>query len=77
MTTNNYSRKEIVRIRCPNILCQYEWNYKGILIPILAGDGQFNFPHSIAVNSDGRVYVTDLFNSRVQVFAPSRVPPTG
>jgi sugar lactone lactonase YvrE len=42
-----------------------------------SGDGQFNFPHSIAVKSDGRVYVTDYFNSRVQVFAPSRVAPIG
>jgi tripartite motif-containing protein 71 len=42
-----------------------------------SGDGQFNFPHGIAVKSDGRVYVTDYFNSRVQVFAPSRVPPIG
>ena len=31
MSNNKYNRKEIVRIRCPNILCLYEWNYKGIL----------------------------------------------
>ncbi|MGH9924149.1 MAG: hypothetical protein ACRD5J_07640 [Nitrososphaeraceae archaeon] len=42
-----------------------------------SGDGLFNFPHSIAVKSDGRVYVTDYFNCRVQVFAPSRVLPSG
>jgi tripartite motif-containing protein 71 len=42
-----------------------------------SGDGQFKFPHSIVVNPDGLVYVTDYFNSRVQVFAPSRVSPIG
>jgi DNA-binding beta-propeller fold protein YncE len=35
------------------------------------GDGQFQEPAGIAINSKGLVYVTDLGNSRVQVFAPS------
>ena len=30
--------------------------------------GQFNIPHNIAVGSDGRVYVADRENHRVQVF---------
>lgn len=32
--------------------------------------GQFNTPHSIAVDGRGRVYVADRDNARVQVFAP-------
>lgn len=34
------------------------------------GDGQFNFPTGVAVAPDGRVYVTDTMNYRVQVFGP-------
>lgn len=34
-----------------------------------AADGQFNFPTNIAASGDGRVYVMDTFNFRVQVFA--------
>ena len=34
------------------------------------GDGEFRFPRGIAVASDGRVYVVDLYNDRIQKFAP-------
>jgi len=30
--------------------------------------GQFNLPHDIAISKDGRVYVADRENSRIQVF---------
>lgn len=33
------------------------------------GPGQFNLPHSIAVDPDGRVLVADRENSRVQIFS--------
>jgi DNA-binding beta-propeller fold protein YncE len=33
-----------------------------------AGPGQFLFPTYVAVDRDGRVYVTDTLNARVQVF---------
>lgn len=32
------------------------------------GDGEFDFPNDVAVNSDGRIYVTDKVNKRVQVW---------
>jgi DNA-binding beta-propeller fold protein YncE len=32
------------------------------------GDGQFNFPTDVAVGVDGRIYVTDAMNRRVQIF---------
>src|SRR5438309_1945839 len=34
------------------------------------GPGQFNLPHGIAVARDGRVYVADRENSRIQIFTP-------
>ncbi len=34
------------------------------------GPGQFNLPHGIAVSPDGKVFVADRENDRVQVFSP-------
>lgn len=36
-----------------------------------AADGQFNFPHDVAVDKTGRVYVADFNNNRIQVFNSS------
>lgn len=33
-----------------------------------AGPGQFNIPHSVAVDTRGNVYVADMGNQRIQVF---------
>jgi peptidylamidoglycolate lyase len=41
-----------------------QWGRKG------SRPGEFDTPHSIAVDAQGRVYVADRGNSRVQVFAP-------
>jgi DNA-binding beta-propeller fold protein YncE len=38
------------------------WGKKG------AGPGEFSTPHSVAVDSSGRVYVCDRDNNRVQIF---------
>jgi sugar lactone lactonase YvrE len=45
------------------LLCQ--WGTTG------SGDGQFDYPGGIAVGRDGRVYVADQTNRRVQVFDPT------
>jgi len=42
----------------------FEWGGKG------AGPGQFNLPHGVAVDAQGRVIVCDRSNSRLQVFDP-------
>lgn len=39
-----------------------QWGAKG------TGDGEFNLVHDIAVDSRGRLYVTDRVNKRVQIF---------
>ena len=39
-----------------------DWGKRG------AGPGEFNTPHSIGVDSKGRVYVADRENNRIQVF---------
>ena len=36
-----------------------------------SGDGQFEEPTSIALDTSGNVYVVERGNSRIQVFAPS------
>jgi len=43
--------------------------------PLELGDGQFNFPVSIAVDSSGNnIYVTDTDNFRIQAFVVQAVP---
>ena len=39
-----------------------KWGSRG------SGDGQFNDPHGVAIDSFGNVYVVDTFNFRVQKF---------
>jgi peptidylamidoglycolate lyase len=41
------------------------WGGKG------TNSGQFNVPHSIAIDSKGRVYVADRSNNRIQIFGSS------
>ncbi len=41
-----------------------EWGSRG------TGPGEFGLPHNVVVDAEGRVYVTDRDNRRVQVFTP-------
>ena len=34
------------------------------------GAGQFHLPHSIAFDDDGKLYVADRSNKRIQIFSP-------
>jgi DNA-binding beta-propeller fold protein YncE len=34
------------------------------------GQGQFHLPHSIAIDPDGKLYVADRSNKRIQIFSP-------
>ena len=37
-----------------------------------AGPGQFNVPHSIAIDADKNLYVAEVDNKRIQKFSPNR-----
>ena len=41
-----------------------EWGTKGV------GPGQFSEPHTIAMDSQGRLFVGDRENNRIQIFSP-------
>ena len=51
-----YSLKDYAKIR--------EFGQRG------GGPGEFNFPTNITVDSDGKVYVVDTANFRIQIFDP-------
>ncbi|HEY2595752.1 MAG TPA: hypothetical protein VGK33_17810, partial [Chloroflexota bacterium] len=35
-----------------------------------SGPGEFRLPHSVWVHTDGRIFVCDRENDRIQVFSP-------
>lgn len=43
---------------------QFAWGDSG------TGSGQFNLPHAAVLDSEGRLYVCDRANSRIQIFTP-------
>ena len=48
----------------PNGELRHSWGEPG------DGPGQFNLPHSVWVHTDGRVFVCDRENDRIQIFSP-------
>lgn len=52
-----------VHVFAPDGTLRFSWGEPG------SGPGQFNLPHGIAIDRNGRVYVADRENSRVQIFS--------
>ena len=46
-----------------------ELKYKQQIGSIGTGDGQFMYPHSLAIDGDGNIYVGDTGNKRIQKFS--------
>ena len=61
--SDGYGNARIHRFSAKGELLQ-SWGEPGI------GPGQFNLPHSVWTHSDGRVFVCDRENERVQIFGP-------
>ena len=61
--TDGYGNARVVKYTADG---QYvlEWGSRG------TGPGEFGLPHNLVVDAEGRVYVTDRDNQRVQVFTP-------
>jgi hypothetical protein len=62
--TDGYGNARVHRFTSEGELIQ-SWGEPG------EGPGEFNLPHSVWVHSDGRVFVCDRENSRVQIFGPT------
>ena len=61
--SDGYGNARIHRFSAKGELLQ-SWGGPG------TGPGQFNLPHSVWAHSDGRVFVCDRENERVQIFSP-------
>jgi hypothetical protein len=62
--TDGYGNARVHRFTAAGELIQ-SWGEPG------EGPGQFNLPHSLWITSDGRVWVCDRENDRVQIFSPT------
>jgi peptidylamidoglycolate lyase len=63
--SDGYKNARVVRFKSDRTSegrYDFEWGVKG------SGRGEFDLPHGIAVAAQGRVYVCDRTNSRIQVF---------
>ncbi len=59
--SDGYANSRVVKFSASGQF-EFQWGTKG------AGPGQFDLPHGIAIDGEGRVYVADRSNARVQVF---------
>ena len=59
--SDGYVNSRVVRFNKEGIY-QMHWGQKG------TGDGEFNLVHDVTLDSQGRVYVADRSNQRVQIF---------
>lgn len=59
--SDGYKNTRVMKFS-PSGQFEFEWGTKG------KGDGEFNLPHGIALDAQGRVIVCDRDNERLQVF---------
>jgi len=59
--SDGYGNSRVMKF-APDGRFLFAWGSKG------SGEGQFDLPHAIALDSAGRVYVVDRSNVRVQIF---------
>jgi len=62
--SDGYGNARVHRFTPEGELIQ-SWGEAGV------GPGQFNLPHAVWVHTDGRVFVCDRENSRIQIFDPA------
>ena len=62
--SDGYGNSRVVKV-APDGKYLLDWGKRG------TGPGEFNTPHSIAVDSKGAVYVSDRENNRIQIFDPN------
>ena len=72
-----YSKQEDVLYMCDGennrvIKVNLEGQILGVLGSFGKAQGQFDFPHNIAVDSTGAIYVAEIKNWRVQKFVPAK-----
>ncbi|MBI3207760.1 MAG: 6-bladed beta-propeller [Candidatus Solibacter usitatus] len=60
--SDGYVNSRVVRYRKDGTYVQH-WGKKG------TGDGEFDIAHDVTIDRNGRVYVADRTNNRVQIFA--------
>ncbi len=61
--SDGYGNARVHRFRADGTLVQ-SWGEPG------TGPGQFNLVHGVAVAADGRVFIADRENDRIQIFSP-------
>lgn len=61
--TDGYGNARVHKFT-PDGRLMFSWGNPG------SGPGEFHVPHGIAVDREGKVYVADRENSRIQVFSP-------
>ena len=66
--SDGYGNSRVVKVT-PEGKYLLDWGKKG------KGPGEFNTPHSVAVDSKGTVYVSDRENNRIQIFDPNGKVP--
>ena len=62
--TDGYGNSRVAKFSAQGDF-QFDWGRKG------TGPGEFDLPHGITLDAQGRIYVADRSNLRIQVFEPN------